>query len=46
MRRERVPVLSSGLWERRFGGALDVIGKLLQIDGMKFQMIGVMPATF
>jgi predicted permease len=44
--RNRVVILSQGLWNRRFGGALDVIGRELQIDGIDFQVIGVMPATF
>ena len=44
--RERVVVLSHGLWRRRFGAAQDVTGQFLQIDGINFQVIGVMPATF
>jgi len=44
--RDRVVILSHGLWNRRFGGAPDVIGRKLQIDGADFQVIGVMPATF
>lgn len=45
-RRDRVVVLSQGLWSRRFWSAPDVIGRTLQIDGVDFQVIGVMPATF
>jgi predicted permease len=45
-RRERVAVLSDGLWKRRFGASPDAVGKQLQIDGMNFQVIGVMPAAF
>lgn len=44
--RNRVVILSQGLWNRRFGGAPDVVGRRLQIDGVDFQVIGVMPATF
>jgi predicted permease len=44
--REKVVVLSYGLWKRRFGGSRDAIGKALQIDGVDSQIIGVMPATF
>src|SRR5262249_42203302 len=44
--RNRVVILSQGLWNRRFGGASDVVGRRLQIDGVDFQVIGVMPATF
>jgi putative ABC transport system permease protein len=44
--RNRVVILSQGLWNRRFGGAPDAVGRMLQIDGVDFQVIGVMPATF
>ena len=44
--RNRVVILSQGLWNRRFGSAPDVVGRRLQIDGVDFQVIGVMPATF
>jgi predicted permease len=44
--RERVVVLSYGLWRRRFGGSRDAIGKLLQIDGGDSRIVGVMPSTF
>ncbi len=45
-KREQVVVLSHALWRRRFGSALDVSGKNLEIDGMSFQILGVMPAGF
>ena len=45
-RRERIVVLSDGLWKRRFGASSDAVGKALQIDGISFQVIGVMPAIF
>ena len=44
--RTRVAVLSHGLWIRRFGGASDVLGKVLDINGAAFQVIGVMPEAF
>jgi len=44
--RERVVVLSFGLWTRRFGASLDAVGKTLQMDGENSQVIGVMPETF
>jgi predicted permease len=44
--RQRVAVLSAPLWKRQFGGATDVLGKTLQLDGQSFQIIGVMPETF
>ncbi len=46
-RRERVIVLSHGLWQRRFGGDPTVIGKTLRFDSTDTgQIIGVMPAGF
>ena len=39
-------VLTYGYWQRRFGGANDVIGRPLQIDGVPAQVIGVLPASF
>jgi predicted permease len=45
-RKERVVVLSNGLWITQFGAAPDVVGRTLQIDGFSFQVVGVMPATF
>src|SRR5262245_59478532 len=44
--RNRVVILSQGLGNRRFGGAPDVVSRMLQIDVVDFQVIGVMPATF
>jgi len=45
-RRERVTVLSYGLWRRRFGSSQDAIGKVIQVDGLDSQIVGVMPPTF
>jgi putative ABC transport system permease protein len=41
--RHRVVLLSHGLWQRRFGGSKDVLGKKLTLDGEPFEVIGVMP---
>ena len=41
-----VVVLSHGLWSRRFGADRAIIGRDLILDGEKFSVIGVMPATF
>jgi putative ABC transport system permease protein len=41
-----VAVISYGLWQRRFGGAADVIGRTQTIDRVPFTIIGVMPSDF
>jgi putative ABC transport system permease protein len=42
----KVVVLSYGLWQGRFGGDPNVIGRALTINGDSFQVIGVLPASF
>jgi putative ABC transport system permease protein len=37
-----VVVLSHGLWQRRFGGAGDVVGQRLELDGVPHTIIGVL----
>ncbi len=39
-------VLTYGYWQRRFGGAENVIGQLLEIDGTPAEIIGVLPSSF
>ena len=41
-----VIVISHGLWQRRFGGAADIIGRSIQVNGLARTIIGVMPASF
>jgi hypothetical protein len=45
-RRDRLVILSHGLWARRFGLSPQVIGTDIHIDGESFQVIGIMPPTF
>jgi predicted permease len=42
----RVMVLSHGLWQRRFGASPEILGQTLEIDGVSFEVIGVMPEHF
>lgn len=39
-------LLSYGLWQRRFGGKADVVGKMVTTESGSAQIIGVMPQNF
>lgn len=41
----RVVMLSHALWRGRFGGAGDVLGRTMHLDGDPWTIIGVMPRT-
>jgi putative ABC transport system permease protein len=43
---ERVLVISDGLWRRRFGASPDIIGQTIMLDGLGWQVLGVMPPGF
>ena len=42
----RVVVLSHGLWQRRFGSDMNIIGKPLTLNGESYRVVGVMPPHF
>ncbi len=44
--RARVAVISYGLWQRRFGGAPDVLAHVLPGQLGDFEIVGVMPPAF
>jgi predicted permease len=42
----KVVVLSHGLWQRLFGAERSAIGKTMILNGVSFEIVGVMPAGF
>ena len=43
---ERVVVLGHALWQRRFGGDTNIIGRKLTLNGQPYVVVGVMPPEF
>jgi putative ABC transport system permease protein len=41
-----VAVVSHGFWQRELGGAMDVVGGTLMLNGMPFEALGVVQPTF
>jgi len=44
--RDRVVILSHGLWERRYGADRGIVGRPIRIDGESSIVVGVMPRGF
>lgn len=41
-----VAILSHGLWQSRFGGARDILGRTIRLDDVPYTVVGVMPKGF
>jgi predicted permease len=41
-----VAVIAHGFWQRRFGGAADVVGRTLTLERVPFTVVGVLPPGF
>jgi putative ABC transport system permease protein len=44
--RNRVALISHGLWQRQFAGAEDAVGKSVRLDGVDHQIVGILPRGF
>lgn len=42
----KVAVLSDGFWQQQFGGAADVLGKTMVLNGIAHTIVGVLPRSF
>jgi len=43
---ELVVILSHGLWQGHFGGESDVVGRMVPINGVLHEIVGIMPEEF
>jgi putative ABC transport system permease protein len=43
---ERVAIISHGMWQTRFGGAEDVVGSTIRVNGQPHVVAGIMPEGF
>ena len=41
-----VAILSHGLWQQRYAGRPDIVGKAIQVNGIAREVVGVMPPEF
>ena len=44
--KNQVVMLSHGVWQRRFGGDKNIVGRVLMLDGESTTVVGVMPSDF
>ncbi|HJY30785.1 MAG TPA: ABC transporter permease [Pyrinomonadaceae bacterium] len=44
--RDHVALITHGLWQRRFSGADDAVGKSVRLDNVEYQIVGILPRDF
>jgi predicted permease len=42
----RIVVVSHRVWQRKYGGAADIVGRTVRINGEPFEIVGVLPIHF
>lgn len=42
----KVAIISDALWQRRFGGDTDIVGRQVRLDDNSYTVVGVMPSAF
>jgi putative ABC transport system permease protein len=46
VKQSKVMLISEGLWRRRFGADPNLAGRMVQLDGESFTVVGVLPQSF
>ncbi|MGH9795815.1 MAG: ADOP family duplicated permease, partial [Candidatus Acidiferrales bacterium] len=44
--KNRVVVLTHGLWQRKFGGDPGVVGQVISLDNQSYSIVGILPPEF
>ncbi len=44
--RNRVVILGHGLWQRQFGSDATIVGRTITLNGLPFEVVGVLPESF
>jgi predicted permease len=44
--RQRLALISYRFWQTRFGGSYEAVGASIELDGLPYRIIGILPATF